>query len=262
MRSPLGQRVVIGTLLFFVFVGCTWAGNGIFYALILLVTWLAFLEYIRLTLPSRRFAILIVSWLFIGVTTYMAYQQVTLNLWLSVLVAVFWVAFASLLLHGVGMAPMAAFWAFGLLYLTVPAAMALQLRHLGMFYVFFPAFVVIVFDTAAFLFGKWLGRHFLAPRLSPKKTWEGFLGGYLVALTFALLVPLLDFQVRLWSGLLLPVAAQVGDLVESGFKRYSGVKDASHMLGSHGGVLDRIDSHYFAVPFFYLILLFLGRLGG
>ncbi len=261
MRTSLGHRVVVGTVLFFIFVGCAYVGDGVFYGLILFVTLLAFLEYTRLTLPGRRFAILFITWVFIFAMTYLVYRGVTLYLWLGILASVFWVAFASLLLHGVEMAPITAFWTFGVLYLTVPAVMALRLRQLDLIYVLFPAFVVIVFDTFAFIFGRLLGRHFLAPRLSPKKTWEGFFGGYVAALAFALLVPFLDFPIRLWSGLLLPIAAQVGDLVESGLKRYSGVKDSSHMLGSHGGVLDRIDSHYFAVVVFYFILLFLGRVG-
>jgi phosphatidate cytidylyltransferase len=114
-------------------------------------------------------------------------------------------------------------------------------------------------DTGAYAVGRLLGRHRMAPRISPKKTWEGAMGGYLagVAAVFGLNAAL-DTGVP-WStiahfALLMPVFAQAGDLVESWMKRRMGVKDASGLLPGHGGFLDRLDSILFVIPLLYVFL--------
>jgi phosphatidate cytidylyltransferase len=128
----------------------------------------------------------------------------------------------------------------------------------------FLLFVVWAGDIAALYVGKAWGRHKLAPTLSPNKTWEGALGSMAGSLAVvALLVGLaellqahniaaLAYPERLWYWLALAavvnVAAQVGDLAESGLKRSAGVKDSGSLLPGHGGVLDRIDALLIAAP--------------
>jgi phosphatidate cytidylyltransferase len=112
--------------------------------------------------------------------------------------------------------------------------------------------LVVCSDTGGFFAGVLLGRHKLAPRISPGKTWEGTGGSVLLAaLVGALVVPLM-LDVQWWGGLLLGLAvvvsATVGDLGESLIKRDLGIKDMSHVLPGHGGVLDRIDSHLATFP--------------
>ena len=107
-------------------------------------------------------------------------------------------------------------------------------------------------DTAAYFVGRSLGRHLLWPRISPRKTWEGLIGGTLAALAAGLtfgswLLALLWWQ-GLLLGLLVAVAAPFGDLAESLFKRLANVKDSSHLIPGHGGVLDRLDSLLFVFP--------------
>jgi phosphatidate cytidylyltransferase len=127
----------------------------------------------------------------------------------------------------------------------------------GAWLVFFPLVVTWVCDTAAMFGGRALGGPKLAPTVSPGKTRSGstvgVLAGLLVAPLFgALVFPRVGLQIPLWQLLLfagvLSVVGQVGDLVESLFKREAGVKDSSQLIPGHGGVLDRLDSLYFVIP--------------
>jgi len=117
--------------------------------------------------------------------------------------------------------------------------------------------IVLIADIGAYVFGKTLGKRKLAPSISPSKTWEGAIGGWLSVLVFAVLVTMIPvfqdtfmvkFQARLgWFGLLgvltlLVACSVVGDLFESGLKRRMNMKDSSNLLPGHGGVLDRIDA--------------------
>ena len=109
--------------------------------------------------------------------------------------------------------------------------------------------------------GKSFGRHRLTPRVSPNKTWEGFLGGWaLPALLILALGPLFTplRGLGLWTvAASLPVAGFAGDLTFSAIKRDLGVKDTSGFIPGHGGVLDRIDSLTFAAPlYFHLLAVF------
>jgi phosphatidate cytidylyltransferase len=113
-------------------------------------------------------------------------------------------------------------------------------------------------DIGAFFAGRLIGRHKLAPRLSPGKTWEGFLFGTLatVFVTFVALYDQDPFTIpeSLLLGVVIAVAAPLGDLFESGLKRDMQVKDSGRLLAAHGGVLDRIDSLLFAVVAAYYLL--------
>jgi phosphatidate cytidylyltransferase len=112
-------------------------------------------------------------------------------------------------------------------------------------------------DTAAFFTGRAFGRHRLAPALSPGKTVEGAIGGWLGAVAMALLLGgVLGLEARTGAalGVLIGVLAQVGDLCESALKRELGVKDFGGLLPGHGGVLDRFDSLLLTAPVVYYVL--------
>lgn len=144
-------------------------------------------------------------------------------------------------------------------------AFVIAIRHLshperswaGAWLVFFPLVVTWVCDTAAMFGGRAVGGPKLAPTISPGKTRSGavsgILGGLLVAPIFGTMVfPRVGLEVPLWQLLVLAgvlsVVGQIGDLAESLFKREAGVKDSSHLIPGHGGVLDRFDSLYFVIP--------------
>lgn len=123
--------------------------------------------------------------------------------------------------------------------------------------------IVVATDIGAFAVGKILGKHKLAPHISPGKTWEGLAGGVLaaglVSLSFA---PFLMFPHTslgaLLLGMVLAVIAQAGDLFESWLKRRAGVKDSGTLLPGHGGILDRVDGIIFSAP----VYLFTAILSG
>ena len=123
-------------------------------------------------------------------------------------------------------------------------------------------------DIGAYTVGSGLGRHKLAPRISPKKTVEGAAGGFLFAILAAVICqgilylmhnPLFTNGEVVLLGALFGITGQVGDLVESGLKRDAGVKDSGQILGGHGGILDRMDGLIFSLPLFYLYLSFFPR---
>ncbi len=115
----------------------------------------------------------------------------------------------------------------------------------------------ILSDIGGYAFGVTLGRHKLAPRVSPNKTWEGLLGGLLVAtVAGAVVLPLFGDRFTPLIGAMIAgtaaIASVVGDLAESMVKRGFGVKDLGDVLPGHGGVLDRVDGILFALPVGYV----------
>ncbi len=141
------------------------------------------------------------------------------------------------------------------LQVALPIAMLALLPALGEGY---NAWRVVAFfsiiwanDVFAFLVGITLGRHRLCERISPKKSWEGFIGGIVAAMGVALLAAhLLGENMTVWAGLGLvsALAAVAGDLVESMFKRAAGVKDSGAIMPGHGGWFDRFDAVLMAAP--------------
>ncbi len=135
----------------------------------------------------------------------------------------------------------------------------------GRYFVMLLVVVTKFTDIGAYLTGTTIGRHKMIPRISPKKTWEGTIGGIIFAVIGSLLCCLWltpeTMKVRgvtvphaILLGLLLGVAAVIGDLAESLIKREAGVKDSSNVLPGHGGCLDMIDSLLFTAPLLYLYM--------
>src|ERR1700678_2246488 len=162
---------------------------------------------------------------------------------------------------------------FGLIYIAYPLTLVplLWKQEDGPALVLFLMVCVWAGDIAALYIGRAFGKHKLAPRLSPGKTWEGSVASIVGSMLAAGLVifiadtlaargnTLLHIAEPLWQSLLLAailnVAAQLGDLLESAIKRGAGVKDSGSMLPGHGGILDRIDALLLAPPVLWYILL-------
>jgi phosphatidate cytidylyltransferase len=122
-----------------------------------------------------------------------------------------------------------------------------------------------VFDSAAYFAGSWIGGPKLIPKISPKKTWAGLIGGSLITFIIPSLISIIMLNQIFLSAFaiimgfylsLIGIIGQVGDLMESYFKRRFDVKDSGNILPGHGGILDRMDSIFLASIFFYLILNF------
>jgi phosphatidate cytidylyltransferase len=133
---------------------------------------------------------------------------------------------------------------------------------------FYPGIVVGFFillwanDTGAYLTGITMGRHRLMERISPKKSWEGFIGGMVIAAAAAWLLSdwfgVLDKKGWIIVSVIITIAGTYGDLVESMLKRSIGVKDSGNVLPGHGGFLDRFDSVIISFPMVYLYILLFG----
>jgi len=112
--------------------------------------------------------------------------------------------------------------------------------------------LIWIYDSGAYLVGVSIGRHRLFERISPKKSWEGAIGGTLIAITASYFISGFIPEIKLihWIviSVLTVVSSTFGDLTESMFKRYFGIKDSGNILPGHGGVLDRFDSLFFAAP--------------
>ncbi len=161
-----------------------------------------------------------------------------------------------------GFAPLFA----GILYIPFGIGFILLLRALpgGNALILFLVGLTWVVDIFGYVIGKSVGRRPLSPSLSPKKTWEGAIGGVVGGLLWAdlmhhVLVPAIPSWDLFWGALFLSVWGQVGDLSESAFKRASGIKDSGSGIPGHGGFFDRIDSLLFnAVAFYTFLILFEG----
>ena len=148
---------------------------------------------------------------------------------------------------------------FGVLYFALPISSLHYLKEADPWLVFLLFAVVWLGDTAAYYIGSKLGRHKMAPVISPKKSWEGSLAGFATSILSAAVWSWFKLEGRidlelLAAAALTAAAAQVGDLVESMIKRGSGVKDSGNILPGHGGILDRIDALLFAAPVLLLAL--------
>lgn len=166
------------------------------------------------------------------------------------------VLLVNLLLHR----GQALWFAAGTLYIGLAVVSFLWLRHVpeqGRTLIFWILAVVWTVDIGAYFAGRGIGGPKLAPRISPNKTWAGLIGGALAAgAVSALATPWLDQQALtlFLAGLGMAVVAQGGDLLESFCKRHFGVKDSSHLIPGHGGILDRVDGLLAVLPVVFLFV--------
>jgi phosphatidate cytidylyltransferase len=257
--SPLASRVAVAAIGLPLVLWALWAGGWWLFALVLPAALLALHEFFAMTKPLRPIPLAGYT----GIAGLLVAVQDGDLLWaIAALLATLALAF---LLKGlaatlgsptvsVGVTLLGTAWiGFGL-------GCVLLLRDTPEFgFVVSLAVLLAIFadDTAAYFGGRALGRHKLAPAISPGKTWEGFVFGTLAAVlvVFVALYEDRDAFLTIGESLLLgavvAVAAPLGDLFESMLKRDMGVKDSGRLLAGHGGVLDRIDAILFAFPAAY-----------
>jgi phosphatidate cytidylyltransferase len=149
----------------------------------------------------------------------------------------------------------------GIFYIALLFGFQVAIRKYddGKQWIVFLYLVIWASDTGAYYIGTLLGKHKLYPKISPKKSVEGLIGGMIAAAGAGLLcrawfLPAVSFEEAAVLGIVLAVAGTLGDFVESLFKRSVGVKDSGNLIPGHGGILDRMDSMLFAAPVLYYYL--------
>jgi len=160
---------------------------------------------------------------------------------------------------------------FGFIYLAVPLSLInfLVFSDLITPNTYSPKLLIALFsliwiyDSGAYLFGVSIGKHRLFERISPKKSWEGAIGGTLTAMGASYFISgfIPEISLTHWMviSLITVISSTYGDLTESMFKRYFGIKDSGNILPGHGGILDRFDSLFFAAPMVVLYLKLLAE---
>ena len=271
----LGQRSATALLLIPIIFGIVWFGGWVAFACALLVSLAGLLE-LRLMLTHRALRPVMLLSTALGVDFLVAAMLPSVRSTLigvgisaTVVLAFTWLMVAKRsTLEGATTA-----WALSValpLYICWPLSYFLLMRggtsgygSRGFWWTMTTLFAVWAFDSAAFFAGRFFGRHKLAPNISPKKTWEGVVGGLMLTLAA---VAVFTYPVRIaWYhvialGILISVAATVGDLAESLLKRDMGVKDSGSIMPGHGGLLDRTDSLLFSVMVVYYYAVFIGAL--
>jgi phosphatidate cytidylyltransferase len=261
--SNLASRLLVGAVGLPLVLGIVWLGGWWLFFLTAIVGLLALHEYYAMTRPLRP--IVIAGYL--GLILTLLAAQAGGFAWIpGGLATTFALAF---LLKGIADTRQSATVAvggtiLGVAWIGLGLVFIMLLRDLpvhGRLAAFTLLLSVWAGDTAAFFVGRLVGRHKLAPRISPGKTWEGLIAGT-AATIFVTFVALyqdrdefLSIGQALLLGVTIAVAAPLGDLFESLLKRDMGVKDTGRVLGGHGGVLDRLDAPLFAsIAAFYVIL--------
>ncbi|MCU0421601.1 MAG: phosphatidate cytidylyltransferase [Bacteroidia bacterium] len=269
MKSNFTQRAITGGIFVAAIIGCTLLSEFSFFILLFAINFLCLLEFYELVLPDKRWiekylGIICGSIIFI---MFALIFSADLSLaWYYNLIPVFLFMFIIKLFEKThNEFSTLAFQVLGLLYITLPLVMLCKMGFLnsltysaGLPMGFF--FLLWTSDTGAYIAGRAFGKTKLFERISPKKTWEGSIGGtiFTMAIAFALSFVFDDVQLIDWLiiGLLVVVFGTFGDLFESLLKRNLHIKDSGTLLPGHGGVLDRFDGLFLAIPavFFYLML--------
>jgi phosphatidate cytidylyltransferase len=259
------NRILVAVIGLPVVLGALWAGGWWLFTLVAIAGFLAVHEFVLMARPLAPLA----PAAYAGALLALLGAQLGRPIWMVAgFLTCFPVAFA---LNGlartrppataaIGVTVMCAAWiGFGLGHIILLRRMHDEPRLIS----FTVLLVVFAADTFAYFGGRLLGRHKMAPTLSPGKTWEGFVIGSLfgIFVAFVALYQDRDHYLVIWEAVVLGVvvvlAAVVGDLFESMLKRDLQVKDTGRLLGGHGGVLDRIDALLFAAPAaYYLVLAF------
>lgn len=207
--------------------------------------------------PAIIAALMLLSWL------YLMPAHLEIILWLA---AAWWLLALVLVAlypkaHDIWYHPVRGVFIGLLVFIPSWAALVYLQGQYGPYWVMLMMFVIWGADTGAYFSGRALGRHKLAPRASPGKTWEGVVGGLVVSVLVSWgIIHLFELQIVVDAAyvllvILVVMVSIVGDLLESIFKRQAGVKDSGSIFPGHGGVLDRLDSLFAAAPVFVLGIL-------
>ena len=265
--SPLVSRILVAAVLLPLVIGLVYLGGWWLFALAIVGGLLALHE---LYVMARELRPLVLGGYLGFVTTLLGLQLGGIDWMLGGLLATFVLAFV---VYGLGGVRQSATMSFGITVLGVAwvgagigcLLLVRDIPEFGFWAVMAVLFTVFAADTGAFFVGRTLGRHRMAPAISPNKSWEGFVGGVVAAIGMAFVIlykdrdEFLTIPESLVLGLVIALAAVLGDLFESAVKRDLDVKDSGRVLGGHGGMLDRLDSLLWAGPAAYFAILAFGN---
>jgi phosphatidate cytidylyltransferase len=265
--SPLFSRILVVVVLLPVVIGLVYLGGWWLFGLALVGGLLALHELYAMTRELRP---LVLGGYLGYIVMLLALQLGGIRWMLGGLLATFVFAFV---VYGLGGVRQSATQSFGVTLLGVAwvgggigcLLLIRDIPEFGFWAVMAVLFTVFAADTGAFFVGRAFGRHRMAPAISPKKSWEGLVGGLVAAVGMAFVIlykdrdEFLTIPQSLALGLVIAIAAVLGDLFESAIKRDFDVKDSGNLLGAHGGVLDRLDSLLWAGPAAFFTILDFGN---
>lgn len=256
-------------LIFLAFVTIQYAPDWAFFCVVQLLVLAALWELYKLGWNKGRIAEKIIGSmiaLILAFSFYFDFWSLSIAFYSSLLILAFYFIFSINRDEKLALfPPTIAILFFGAFYLSFTLNFFNLIRNdYGPYPVYFLLAVIVIGDTGALFVGRLMGRHKMVPVASPRKTWEGSIGGIVLAVVAggAIQIFFLHGDALLWKSLLIAflvhVVAQLSDPLESLFKRAAGVKDSSNILPGHGGFLDRLDSLILAAPLFYFLLKYIG----
>ncbi|HUG63784.1 MAG TPA: phosphatidate cytidylyltransferase [Gaiellaceae bacterium] len=265
--SPFFSRIVVAAILLPLVIGLVYLGGWWLFWLALVGGLLALHELYVITRDLRP---LVLGGYLGFVLTLLGLQLGGLEWMLGGLLSTLVFAFVVYGLGGVRQSATRSFavTVLGVVWVGAGLGCLLLIRDIpefGFWAVMAVLFTVFAADTGAFFVGRTFGRHRMAPAISPKKSWEGFVGGLIAAVAMAFVIlyrdrdAFLTIPQSLLLGLVIALAAVLGDLFESAVKRDLEVKDSGRVLAGHGGMLDRLDSLLWAGPAAYFTILAFGN---
>lgn len=262
LRNNFIQRCIAGLALAFLTLWAIWSDTTVFALYLLAFALLAVREWQRMTEPQNwetsvhyQYSILVL----IAIVQMMFATSTALML-LIVMPFLMW-----MIAMYIGLArPL--WFACSVIYLALPVLSLLYVHEhstIGSAAVTYFFGIVWATDTAAYVIGRRMGGSLLAPDVSPQKTWSGFVGGLLAGTLAGVLGGLIlethQFMETFVLAIVISLAAQGSDLIESAMKRFYNIKDSGGLIPGHGGILDRIDSLMLSAPLYALIQLLAGR---
>jgi phosphatidate cytidylyltransferase len=260
------QRIITGVVAGALFLALLYIGQLPFSILITLIACIAFSELVSMTklkrvvLADSLGIVAVILLVLHGEITHYIVNMSIMDIWLILTILLLLVSIFTNNKFHYGRV---AFTSFSTFYIGLSFYYFILARHNGIGVILFILIMIWTTDSGAYFVGRKLGKHKLAPHISPNKTVEGMLGGVVLALIAAIIfqavahLPELTSMPKLLGiAVVISIFGQLGDLAESGLKRHYDVKDSGKILPGHGGLLDRFDSLIFVLPILHLIHFF------